>query len=302
MVATTYYSFVFHNHYDGVTTSNYTINNQSTQFLMAMRGFGMPKVEIPVARSPYTDGAALVGTPFTAWPPPWSIDLPAITPYTTPREMEIAILIKAATVSALDTAYVTLLQGLTPYAPAAQGDTSSLTITLPDGSTTRQIECFCTGVSDMEMKGRTNAIVTMSFYAANPFFHQAWGWWTAWATATNPKTVTNVGHVTYWPVIKIFGDAASNITGLHITNVTTGKIWSTSQTLATGATNYITAYMDRAKMNYYNGATHADIIATLDTDAEFWPLLLGANSLQWSTTLGTPSSITVDHVWYFLGI
>jgi len=304
MVATTYYTLTFHNHYDGAAASSYTINDQSTKVLLSMRGFGAGAISIPTARGPYTDGQTVLGTSFAAWPPPLAVDFPAAMPYTAPRQMEIALLLKAATITALQTAYAGLLRGLTPYAPVFQGDTSYLSVLLPDGATTRVIECYCTGVSDMELKGRTNALVIISFLAPMPFFHQAWGdaaASTAWSTGTNPVTINNPGDVPFWPVFKVMGRAAGTVAGLHLTNTTTGKIWSTSQTIATGATKYITAYMDRAKMSYYNDATHADIIATLDTDAEFWPLRLGNNVVSFTST-GTPSAITVYHMWYYLGI
>lgn len=250
------------------------------------------------------NGAMVNGTLFTAWPPPFAVDFPTALPYTGPREMELAFHLQAASASALQTAYAALVRAMTPYAPPFQGDTSRLTVTLPDSST-RQIECYCTGVSDMELKGPTNAEVIISFMAPHPFFHQEWGAAgasTAWATGTNPKTISNTGDVPFWPVIKVMGAAGSTIVGLHLTNTTTGKVWSTSQTIAIGATKYITVYMDRAQADYYDDATNTDIISTMDTDAQFWPMRLGDNALQWSSTSGTPSAITVYHMWYYLGI
>jgi len=157
------------------------------------------------------------------------------------------------------------------------------------------------------MDGPCYGIVTATFLAYNPYFYIEWGsgdanLYTDWNTGTNPKTITNIGDAPLWPVILVRGAAGSTIVGLHITNNTTGAIWSTSQTIAIGTANYVVAYMDRAQMSYYNGATKADIISTLDTDAEFWALQKGDNSLQWSTTSGTPSAITVYHPWLYLGI
>lgn len=301
----TYYAFTFHNHYDGSAATNFTINDQSARILMGMRGFGAGAVSIPMTRGPYTDGAVVVGSPFTTWPPPLAVDWPTAMPYTAPRQMEIALRLNYTSISALQAGYAALLRGVTPYAPVFQGDTSYLSIVLPDGTTTRIIECYCTGVSDMEIKGRTNAMVTLSFLAPSPFFHQAWGAAgasTSWSTGTNPVTINNPGDAPFWPVIKIMGSAAGVVDNIHITNNTTGKIWSTSQDMSTGADRYITAYMDRAQMDYYNGATNTSIIGKLDTDAEFWPLIIGDNALQWSTTAGTPSAITVYHMWYYLGI
>lgn len=280
----------------------------TTQILMGMRGFGFRNAEIPSSRAPFTSGVIPVGEPMG-----YSVadgpNHPLVVPYLAPREMEITILIKAATVIALDTAYIAMLAGLTPFYPYANHDLYSYTLNvirpytgaLPEY---RDINCWCTGVSDMELRGRTNALVDISFYAPSPFFFAEWGtaaYITDWATGTNPKTVTNVGHAPVWPIIKILGDAAADVVGLHITNNTTGKIWSTSQTIATGAAKYIRVAMDRAMMYYNDGSDH-DIISKMDTDAEFWNMPIGDNALQWSTTSGTPSSIVVTHPALFLGV
>jgi hypothetical protein len=300
----TTYDFTYY--HTGATPYSIT---STTQTLIAMRGFGMPPIEIPGTRAPYANGIIPAGNPM-----PYSADdvyqHPHAMPYLGPREMELAIRINAATIIALDTAYVAMVAGLTPYYPITDSDSSSyrLRVLRPyTGSPPeyRLINCWCTGVSDLEMKGRTNAIVNISFFAPDPFFYPSFGdaaYETGWATGTNPKTVTNAGHADVWPVIKVMGAAGETIVGLHITNNTTGKIWSTSQTIAVGITKYVRVLMDRAQMYYYDGSTSTDIISKMDSDAEFWPLQVGANALQWSSTSGTPSSIEVIHPSPYLAV
>jgi hypothetical protein len=293
----TTYGFTYYHkgaaHYDITST---------TQTLIAMRGFGMPPVEIPGTRAPYSNGIIPAGNPM----PYTTSDVfqhPHVMPYTGPREMELAIRINAATIIALDTAYVAMVAGLTPYYPITDNDVSSFRLLILRPYTGglpeyREINCWCTGISDLEMKGRTNAIVNISFYAPDPFFYPVFGetgYGTTWATATNPKTVSNSGHAPVWPIIKVSGSASTTIVGLHLTNNTTGKIWSTSQTIAVGATKYIRVLMDRAQMYYYDGSTSTDIIGKMDSDAEFWSMQVGDNALQWSSTSGTPSEIVVSH-------
>jgi len=150
--------------------------------------------------------------------------------------------------------------------------------------------------------------VTITFVAPYPFFRAAAdidASHTDWATGTNPKTIENIGHAPLWPNIRITGSAASTIVGLHITNNTTGKIFSVSQTIALGTDYGITVYMAKGQIAYWKtgaGAFNTDIITKMDTDAEFWALILGDNELQWSSTSGTPSAITVYHPWLYLGI
>ena len=296
------YDFVFYNRYDGSPGSHTHLVAAGTSYVLDWHGFGYQGIEIPMQRGPYMNGAMVIGTPFTAWPPPFAAaDWPVAMPYLKPRTMEIALHLMAASHSALQSAYETLCHGLTPYAPVAQGVTSYLEITLPDASV-RDIECYCTGVSDLDWKGPANAEVVLTFLAPSPFFHQQWdAGYEEWNTGTNPKTFTNSGDAPLWPVIRVFGRAGGTVAGLHLYNNTTNKTWSTSQTIATGAANYIAVYMDRAQMDYYNGAANADIITKLDTDAEFWPFIVGSNEIEFAST-GTPSLIAVYHMWYYLGI
>lgn len=304
MPATTY-TITYHNHYDGSASSSITLNDNTNRIIYDVRGFGFDGIQIPTQRAPYTDGAALLGTPFTTPGEVLSIDWPKITPYFGPRVIEIVLRLTYSSLTNLITGYNSLATYLTPYAPPFKGDTSYLQIAAGwFVSTGRQIECFCTGLSNLDMRGTKDAIVTARFFCPSPFFRQLWAdssSSTTWNTGTNPLSITNTGAAPLWPVIKVFGRAGGTVAGLHLTNNTTGKIWSTSQTIATGAANYITAYMDRAKMEYFDGATTTDIITTLDTDAEFWNMQIGANSLQFSST-GTPSSIVVYHPWYYLTI
>jgi len=300
----TTYGFTYY--HTGATPYSIT---STTQTLQGMRGFGIPSVAVPTFRAPYTNGVTPVGTPM-AYTATDMYQHPLTAPYLGPREMELSILIKADTIIALDTAYVAMLAGLTPFYPYTSNDILSyrLRVLRPyTGSPPeyRESSCWCTGVSDIELKGRTNGLVTIGFYAPDPFFYPEFGaasFLTSWATATNPKTVTNAGHAPVWPIIKVSGAAGATIVGLHLTNNTTGKIWSTTQTIAIGATKYIRVLMDRAQMYYYDGATSTDIISTMDTDAEFWPMQVGDNALQWSSTSGTPSAITVTHPAPFLGV
>jgi len=300
----TTYGFVYY-HWGA---SPYSITS-TTQILLGMRGFGFQQVAIPGFRAPYSNGMIIAGQemPYTANVVPQH-NIPV--PYLAPREMEISILIKAASIIALDTAYVAMLAGLSPFYPVTNNDLVSYRLrilrpytgALPEY---REINCWCTGVSDMELRGRTNAVVNISFYAPDPFFYPEWNtatYQTAWATGTNPKTVTNAGHAVVWPDIFVYGSASTTVVGLHLTNNTTSKVWSTSQTIAIGATKYIRVRMDQAKMYYYDGSTSTDIIGTMDTDAEFWSMPVGDNALQWSSTSGTPSSIVVVHPVPFLGV
>lgn len=288
--------------------ANYLLNYPAGgRHLLGWRGLGMPKIDIPGMRAPYTDGLIPLNAATPTWPP--SLVAPQVVPvpYVPPREVEIAIGMSAASASAFQTEYAAFIAAMSPYGQLNDYQPSFLKITLPDGSTYRVLTCFCTEVSAPEMDGPAYGVITSTFYAPDPYFTLQWGtagtpYDTTWATGTNPKTITNPGDAPVWPVIQVFGAAGETIVGLHLTNTTTGAIWSTSQTIAIGATKYIRVFMDRAQMDYYNDATHTDIISTLDTDAEFWLLQKGDNVLQWSSTSGTPSSITVTHIWRYLGI
>lgn len=282
-----------------------------TQFLLGMRGFGLPNVEIPMQRAPYTDGATVIGPSF-AWPPTATTELFKPIPYTEPRTMELAVGIEAASAREFQAAYEDMLAGLTPYAPMTTGYPSYLYILLPYASgfdgIVREIDCYCTGVSSPEMDGPCYGVVTISFLAPYPFFRAADdidASHTDWAPGTNPKTIENVGHAPLWPHIAVVGSAASTIVGLHITNTTTGEVFSINQTIALGTDYSVHIYMEKGQIEYRKtggGAFNTDIITKMDTDAVFWALILGNNVLQWSSTSGTPSAITVYHPWRYLGI
>ena len=278
---------------------SYVLNDNTNRFLLGMRGFGYPKAELPMQRAPYTNGAMLLGTIATI---PYLDMQPRPVPYVGPREMEVAIGIKAASLNAWQTAYRALVLALSPNRAIVASYPHKLSILLPDASTVRDISCFCTAISDPEMDGPLYGQVIVTFLAPEPFFHVPWVG-SSWATATNPKTFTNSGDVPFWPTIAIYGDAAAPVVGIHITNNTTGKVWSSNHNIATGVTNSTDVYMGQAAIGRYEvDVWKEDLISTMDTDAEFWPLELGDNALQWSSTSGTPSVITVWNAWQFLAI
>lgn len=273
-----------------------------------MHGFGMKRVEIPMVRVPGMDGARVIGTVPTL-DPATTIQqaVPVATPYMAPREMSIVIEIEDENLAQWVETYRTMVHNTSPYEVPPATAPGKLLITTPTdgeyGGTVFEIECWCVEWSDGELKGLGGGTIVATFLAPNPFFHLAYGIANGTVWSGNPEVIVNPGDAPIWPDFIVANGGGVPVVGLHLTNNTTGKIWSTSQTIAVGAGNEIRVNMLTGEAFYTTDAwtTQTSILSQMDTDAEFWPMLAGSNSLQWSTTSGTPG-VTVWHAWNYLAV
>lgn len=290
--------------------TNVLIDNVNT-FLKrgGMRGFGMRRVQIPAVRVPGMDGARVIGTvPTVGYMTSMQQMVPQPIPYSAPREMSLAIEIEDDDLAEWVETNRTMVHNCTPYEVAQATMPGRLLITTPDngeyGGTVYEIECWCVEWSDGELRGLGGGTVVATFWAPNPFFHLAYGEENSTLWGGNPQTITNPGDAPIWPSIEIQGSASTTVVGLHLTNNTTGKIWSTSQTMAVGATKFIRVNMLTGEAWYTtdNWATWASLLSKIDTDAEFWEMPVGANELEWSSTSGTPTGLLTLHAWNYLAV
>lgn len=270
----------------------HVLNDNLTRFLNrdGMRGFGFPAGDVTTQRVPYTHGTALVST----------------TPYAQPREMQLSLTLKVAsggTYQDLRNEYTTLVRNLSPWKGTTRTDintasvyTGTLWVTRPDGNI-RAADCWCTNVSDLEEDGPYAGAVTVTFMAPYPFFYDPINTGQALFTGvaatgltwpiTFPITFTsgdvdsdfsadNTGEAETWPLIQVHGPGDNPV----IENSTTGKSWSCTQTMDAG--DYITVNMARGTVTMYDatGGTTASILDTMDTTAEFWPLIQGDNTIH----------------------
>lgn len=300
-------SYTFH-YYCGA--ADVAIVNGTTQLLddNGLRGFGVPRMELAMQRAPYMDGANLLGEYQTAPTALLTVQKrwPLAQVYMGPREMSIAIICKEAALTTLQTTLKAIIDETTPHLRLAFGVGPYLLITPPAGTPTYYIECWLAEMSDpVYLNYRGAARIILTFVAPTPYFHQEFGVAGNYTDMdANPDSITNSGQAPLWPDIWVSGSASTTIVGLHLTNVTTGKIWSTTQTIAVGITKKIRVNMLTGEASYTTdgGTSYSDIISKMDTDAEFWSMPVGANSIQWSSTSGTPSTVRIYHAWNYLRI
>lgn len=279
----------------------YALNDGVNAFLRqnGMRGFGVQRVQAATERTPYTQGVARLGGP-----------------YTPERELQVALQLTAASYSALTAYNDTLARNVSAYK-----DTDSLgalRVVTPDGRT-RKIDCWMVEWPDPEQDGPFTAVVTPTFWAELPWFYDPTAQSETLALGGNsgitfPITFPitfgsttidsyvypdNAGDVETWPVIRVNGPGAN----ISLTNVTTGKV--VALTAGGGVTldvgDYVTIDMDDGTVTWFDlsGGTTTSVIAKLSTASEFWPLVRGINSVHGVMTSAVSASIVLTYTLYY---
>lgn len=279
----------------------YALNDGVNAYLLqnGMRGFGVQRVQVATERTPYTQGVARLGGPYT----------PA-------REMQVALQLMAASYSALAAYADTLARNVSAYK-----DTDSLgalKVVTPDGRT-RKTDCWMVEFPDIERDGPFTGVVAPTFWAESPWFYDPTVQSETLALAgdsgitfpiTYPITFgsttidsyvypDNTGDVETWPVIRINGPGAT----ISLTNVTTGKVLALTAgggvTLDAG--DYVTIDMDAGTVTWYDASagTTTSVVDKLSTASEFWPLVRGVNSIHGVMTSAVSASIVLTYTLYY---
>lgn len=279
----------------------YALNDGTNAYLRqnGLRGFGVQRVQVATQRTPYTQGVARLGGP-----------------YTPEREMQVALQLMGTSYSALTAYNDTLARNVSAYK-----DTDSLgalKVVTPDGRT-RKINCWMVEWPDVEQDGPFSGTVAPTFWAESPWFYDPTALTETLALAgddgvtfpiTFPITFAsttidsyvypeNTGDVETWPTIRVNGPG-ENIT---LVNTTTSKTIALTAdggvTLDTG--DYVTIDMDDGTVTWYDatdGST-TSVIAKLSTSSEFWPLVRGVNSIHGTMTDAVSASIVLTYTLYY---
>lgn len=267
----------------------YTLTDQVRSFLRrgGMRGFGVLRTEIASARRPYRSGALRLGTP-----------------YTPPREMQIALEIIHDSYAEWD-AYQRAMR----RAVSAYKDTNSLgtlRIVRPDG-VVRCIDCWLVEWPDPEMDGPLCGVVLLTFWAPDPFFYDpvprkvsfqltsgGLAFPVAFSVTFTPMNIDtrlcpyNAGDVETWPVLVIYGPG----TNPAIENETTHQKIAITQEMDAG--DHITINMDAGTITWYDASEQEEnnIIENISDESEFFPLVRGENVLRCTMESAVSGGIT----------
>lgn len=264
-----------------------------------MRGFGVQRVSVATQRTPYTQGVARLGGP-----------------YTPEREMQVALQLMASSYSALTALNDTLARNVSAYKDTET--LGALKVVTPDGRT-RKIDCWMVEWPDPELDGPFSAVVAPVFWAQSPWFYDPTALSETLALAgdggiTFPITFPitfgsttidsyvypeNTGDVETWPVIRVNGPGEN----IELTNDTTGK--TVALTAGGGVTldvdDYVTIDMAAGTVTWYDATagTTTSVIAKLSTASEFWPLVRGVNTVHGEMTATTTGSIVFTYTLYY---
>ncbi len=279
----------------------YALNDGVNSILRqnGMRGFGVQRVEVATERTPYTQGVARLGGPYT----------PA-------REMQVALRLAASTYADLVKYNDTLARNVSAYKDTdALG---ALKVVTPDGRT-RKIGCWMVDWPDPEQDGPFSAVVAPTFWAESPWFYDPTDQIETLALGGNsgitfPITFPitfgsttidsyvypdNAGDVETWPTVRVNGPGAN----IEITNDTTSK--TIALTAGGGVTldagDYVTIDMDAGTADWYDASTGitTSVLAKLSTASEFWPLVRGVNTLHGEMTGTVSGSIVISFTLYY---
>jgi hypothetical protein len=293
-----------------INGGSYTLIDNVNTFLKrgGMHGFSTGRIEVPMIRAPGMDGARVIGTEPTL-PAGSTVQQAVPQPvfYTGPREFSIAIDILDDSLASWVQTNRAMIHHMTPYKIADALNPAQLAVTPPEGeygAESYSINCWLVEWSDREGHGPGAGTVVATFLAPIPFWHLAYSVANSTMWDANPDTIINPGDAPLWPDIWVDGSAGSTIVGLHLKNNTTGKIWSTSQVIGQGGQYGIRVNMLTGEAYYTTDswATQTSILKKMDTDAEFWPMEVGTNSVQWTSTSGTPAGVTMFHAWNYLSV
>lgn len=261
-----------------------------------MAGFGMIRAEGVTQRTPYRDGATLLGTV-----------------YTPIREMQLGIDVQKSTHAEV----VALIRSLTANAnPYKDSDAlGHLRIQTPDGAE-RYIACWLVEVTDPEWDGPFFCTLILTFWAPDPFFYdptqetETFGLDNPGGIAfpiefpavfsesdvDSTVVVYNTGDVLTWPTVRINGPGTDPI----VENETVGKTVTIDQTLESG--DYIDIDMENATISFYDASVPSttNIIENMDASSEFWHLQQGGNSIHVEMTDVTTGSIVLSYYLRYL--
>ena len=101
-------------------------------------------------------------------------------------------------------------------------------------------------------------------------------------------TITNTGDVDAWPIITTVGPG----TDLEVENLTTGRSWHLTGSVAAGAT-LVVDHRPGHKSARLDGV---NVFGRLSDESELWPLVPGANRIAIGFASGTAAS-SVEFTW-----
>jgi hypothetical protein len=239
----------------GVTT----LLNDGARWQLAdngLHGFGSLKASVASVRRPYRSGVLTLGGP-----------------YTPEREMAIALSGVFPTRALYGAGVRALRRLLNPYlAPDTAGQLKLLDT---DNAVTRQIDCWCVELTDVESEGPIGGIAIPVFWAPEPWFYDPTQQVVGYALDSGPgvaypvdynvslgvsyatadldsmQIVTNAGDVETWPLLEILGPGQAP----KIENQTTGKIVELSggaTGLTLGVGDSVQIDMDLATVTFYD--------------------------------------------------
>lgn len=269
----------------------YQLNDQVERYFMSGQGFHLQGLEVIEELTPYRHGAEAIGT------------------YLAPRELSVGLILKAADYAALLTLDRYIERGLSPF----KGE-GTLRLVCADGAV-RDLICYMVAYSDLEVKAPTVGAKVIRFHASDPFwFDPAAVERIVGVEGATPGTgfifpiifpivfgigdvnqyisVTNEGDVPTYPVIVVYGPGENPT----VDNDTADKAFSVVQ--AMDAEDYITIDMENGTVTFYDASagTTTNIIESITDDSEFWPLLVGDNTIH--VILASTASGSVNLTYY----
>lgn len=229
---------------------------------------------------------------------------------TLPREVDIPLLFKAASETALRTLVRDYLHRFNP----GRGD-GKLRVTAPGGDQ-RELNCRYAGGMQLVEAGEKFGFrqrMVLTFRAFDPYWYATSDTTDTYTTGTPATffpffplrltsstifaspTINNTGDVECWPVWTITGPGSS----IALRNLTTDKLISLSTTLAAGETITIDTRPGKKTVTKNDGT---NLYGDLSSDSELWPLERGNNSVQIEMSSATSASqVVISYRLRYLG-
>ncbi len=243
-----------------------------------LHGFGSIKASVANVRRPYRNGVLTLGGP-----------------YTPEREMAIALSGVFSTRALYGAGVRAMRRLLNPY--LVTDTPGQLKLIDTDNAVTRQIDCWCVELTDLESEGPIGGIAIPVFWAAEPWFYDPVQQVIVYALDSGPgvfypifydastgvsyvtadldstQIVTNAGDVETWPLLEVLGPGEA----VRIKNETTGKVLELSggaTSLALGVGDSVQIDMDLATVMFYDAYVTAlginyDAAVGVHYDGEF---------------------------------
>jgi hypothetical protein len=277
---------------DGI---QYQLNDQAERYLMDTQGFRLQGLEVIEEMTPYRHGAD-------------DIDV-----YLPPRELTVGLILRAEGHAALQAVDRQLERGLSPF--KGQG---TLRVVKADGAT-RDLDCRMTAYSDLEYRSPRVGAKVIRFRASDPFWLDpeevervvaVSGVGTELAFSmefpiefdsgdvNEYVAVENEGDVETYPLVVVYGPG-DNPT---IDNETAGKDFSVSQAMDDG--DHVTIDMENGTVEFYDFTTGvtSNIIENISDGSEFWPLLVGSNTLHVILANTASGSVNISYHNRYQGV